>query len=418
VDVRRLGLLVFGVAFVVLFVIVAIGEGVGNPGVPSGDVAVVESAPGDTGKITMDKFEHALEQAAAQASVKKAPKPGDPQYDELKETAMGVLFQEAWLFGLADEMGIEVSDKEAAAKLKELKTQSFKSPAEFKKVVNELHYTPADVNELMKLEIIKEKVQEQLQEDVPEPSKSEVEDYYEAAKDTQFKQPASRDVRLIQNKDKKKVEAAKALLEKDSSAVSWKRAAEKFSTDSLSKENGGERPGVTEGTLEEPLDADVFGAQEDQLIGPVKTKQGYTIFEVESSTPESAQELKAVESQIESTLAQRNEQEYIGAFSATFTSTWTDRTFCASGFVTEQCGNFQPSGHSSTAPEGCYEANPKGGLPEACPAPVFQLVPALPGSVSPLEPRGKPLPQRPRPAGPEKEEAAAALPEGIPAPAE
>jgi hypothetical protein len=96
------------------------------------------------------------------------------------------------------------------------------------------------------------------------------------------------------------------------------------------------------------------------------------------------------------------------------------RTFCASDYVVERCANFERSPHPSAAPAGCYEANPKGGLPEACPAPVFQAIPALPGTVTPLEPQGKALPQRPLP----KEEAGAGaagatgLPEGAVPPAE
>ena len=81
--------------------------------------------------------------------------------------------------------------------------------------------------------------------------------------------------------------------------------------------------------------------------------------------------------------------------------------------MVERCANFKGAGHPATAPEGCYEANPKGVAPEACPAPVFQAIPALPGTVTPLEPKGKPLAQRPRPPGEEKEEAAAGL-EGLP----
>jgi hypothetical protein len=65
--VRRLGLLVFGLAFVALFVIVAIAVGVGHPSVPSGDAAVVEDTPGDIGKVPIAKVEHAIELAGAPA---------------------------------------------------------------------------------------------------------------------------------------------------------------------------------------------------------------------------------------------------------------------------------------------------------------------------------------------------------------
>ena len=418
--VRRLGLLIFGVAFVVLFLIVAISEGIGDPSVPAGDAALVQDVPGDLGKVPEAKVEHAIE-LAAKGNGEKAPKPGGPKYDELKETALNSVLEGIWIHGVAAEWGIEVSDREVAKELKKVKKESFKSEKEFKEFLKESGFTPADVDERVEIQILSTQLQEQLKEKAPTPSQREVENYYEAAKATQFTQKPSRDVRLVANKDQKKTEAANDALAKDNTAKNWSKVAKKYSEDPTTKESGGLKEGVQEGIEEEPLDADIFGADEGQVIGPVKTKAGYVVFEVVNSTPESVQELKAVESQIQATLAQQAEQEYFTNFVGSFNTQWTQRTFCASGWVTERCANYKSNGHPSTAPEGCYEANPKGGLPEACPAPVFQLVPALPGSVTPLEPKGKPLAQRPRPK--EEEKAAGAeglegLPEGVVPPTE
>jgi parvulin-like peptidyl-prolyl isomerase len=410
---RRLGLLVFGAAFVVIFVIVAIAEGVGSPSVPSGDVALVESVPGDIGEVTQAKFDHALELAAKQGGEKKAPKPGSPKYEELKETALNGIFEGIWLQGLAAEEGIEVSDKEVAKERKKLEKESFKTKAEFKEFLKESGYDPADIDERVKLQILSTKLQENLKEQAPAPSQSEVENYYEAAKATQFTQKPSRDVRLVVNKDRKKAKEAREALAKDNSAKNWSKVAKKYSEDPTTKASGGLQKGVQEGVLEEPLNAAVFGTPEGQVEGPIKAQRGYTVFEVVNSTPESVQELKAVESQIQATMAQQAEQEYFTGFVETFSIQWTQRTHCAAGYVTERCANYKSSGHAKTAPEACYEANPKGGLPEACPAPVNQLVPALPGTVTPLEPKGKPLAQRPRPKEEEKEEGAEGL-EGLP----
>ena len=85
-------------------------------------------------------------------------------------------------------------------------------------------------------------------------------------------------------------------------------------------------------------------------------------------------------------------------FLAEFTDKWASRTFCAAGFVTESCANFQATGRPPGAPSACYEAEPDGEAPPACPAPVMQAKPARPGSVSILEPEGEQLPQRPLPA--------------------
>lgn len=411
---RRLGLLVFGVAFVLLFAIVAISEGFGSPDVPEDSVAIVEDAPDGTGEITQADFDHALEQAAAQSQLKKIPKPGDPQYDELKETALNALFEAIWLQGLAKEMGITATDVELQAELKKLKDESFQSEAEFKKFLKEAKYTQEDVDERVLLQKLSGDIQSQLSEEVPEPSDKEIENYYEAAKATQFTQQPSVDLRLIVNKDKAKAEEAKAALEKDNTAPNWKKVAKELSEDSATKNNGGEQKAVAEGSLEEPLDADVFDAPEGAIEGPVDAPRGYTVFEVTNSNDETVQELKDVRSQIQSALAQRTEQDFFNAFVTAYNVEWAARTFCAEGFETERCANFEASGRPASAPPACYEADPEGGRPESCPAPVFQAIPALPGSITPLEPRGTPLAQRPVPAGGGEEapEGATGLPGG------
>jgi parvulin-like peptidyl-prolyl isomerase len=408
----RRALLVFGVLFVVLFVVVAIAEGLGDPSIPSGDAILVENTPGDVGNVSEADVEHAIEIAAAGQGVKKTPKPGDPKYEEAKEEAEKFLLEGIWIQGVADEWGIEATDQEIAKKVKEVKKESFKSEAEFKKFLKESHYTSADIDDRVRIQILSEKLQEELKEKAPKPTQSEIENYYEAAKATQFTQKPSRDVRLIFNKDKKKAEEAFDALSKDNSAKNWTTTAKKYSEDPTTKSSGGLRKAVQEGTLEEPLDAEVFATLEGRVEEPVKVPGGYYVFEVVNSTPESVQELKTVESQIEATLAQQLEQEYFANFVSQFSSEWTARTFCADGYVVERCANYETSGHPASAPEGCYEADPKGGRPEACPAPVFQLVPALPGSITPLEPNGKLLPQRPLPVEEGKEGAAGA--EGLP----
>lgn len=418
---RRLALLVFGLAFVVLFAVVAISVGVGDPSVPSGDAALVQDAPGDIGTVPIAKVEHAIELAAASAGEKTTPKPGDPKYDEMKETAVNSVLEGIWIQGLASQWEIEPTEQEVDAEVKKVKKESFKSEAEFQKFLKESHFTSADVHEKVLIQMLSKELQEQLKEKAPTPSQSEVKAYYEAAKDTQFTTKPSRDIRTVLTKDSKKADEAAAALGKDNSAQNWAKVAKKYSEDPTTKESGGLQKEVQEGTLEEPLNAEVFGTPEGELKGPTKGKGGYIVYEVVNSTPESVQSLETVESQIKSTLTQSDEQEYFANFVTSFQIEWKQRSFCASEFTTERCANYKGNGHAKTAPAGCYEANPKGGLPEACPAPVSQLVPAMPGTVTPLEPKGKPLAQRPIPkAESGKEEAGATgLPEGaVPAPTE
>jgi len=403
---KRLALLAFAGLLVLLFVGFAIARGIGNPSVSSGDVAVIEDAPDGLGTVTEAQLRHAIVIAAAAGQVKPVPKPGDEKYEELKKAALGELFQSVWIQGLAEEMGVSVTKEEIAKELKKVETQQFKSAKQFQEFLKQSHYTPADVKERITIQALVKQIQEQIQEEPSVPSSREIEEYYEEAKAAQYTTPESRDIRTVLNKDKAKVEEAKAQLEKDDSVQSWEKVAKKYSTDPATKGKGGLQEGVSEGGVPEPLNAAVFAAPQGEVEGPVKDSRGYIVFEVMKITLEKVQSLEEVKSQISSQLAEQASQQNLAHVSRNFNSTWISRTFCAADFTIELCANFKGDGRPAEADPACYEASPKKPA-EACPAPVAQVKPAQPGSVSLLEPEGKKLAQRPQPAGLE-----AALPEG------
>jgi foldase protein PrsA len=395
---KRLALFAFAGLLVLLFVGFAIAQGIGNPSVPSGDVAVIEGAPEGLGTITEGQLRHAIVIAAAAGQVKPVPKPGEEKYEELKKAALGELFESVWIQGLAEEMGISVTKKEIAEELKKVKSQAFKTEKQFQEFLKQSHYTPADVNERIKIQILTKQIQEQIQEEPTVPSSREIEEYYEAAKSSQYTTPESRDIRTVLNKDKAKVEEAKAELEKDDSVKSWEKVAKKFSTDPATKGKGGLQEGVSEGSVPEPLNKAVFAAPQGEVEGPVKDSRGYVVFEVMKITPEKVQSLEEVKSQISSQLEEQASQQSIASFVRSFHGNWTSRTFCAAGFTIERCANFKGTGRPAEADPACYEANPKKPA-EACPAPVTQVKPAQPGSVTLLAREGQKLAQRPQPAG-------------------
>lgn len=403
---RRLALFAFAGLLVLLFVGFAIAQGIGHPSVASGDVAVIEDAPAGFGTITEDQFRHAIVVAAAAGQVKPVPKPGDEKYDELKEAALGELFDSVWIQGLGEEMGITVTDKEVAEELKKLKSQAFKTEEQFQEFLKESHYTPADVDARVRVQILSKQIQEQIQGEPAVPSSREIEEYYEEAKAAQYTTPESRDIRTVLNKDKAKVEEAKAELKKDDSVKSWEKVAKKYSTDPATKGKGGLQTGVSEGGVPEPLSAAVFAAPQGEVEGSVKDSRGYVVFEVMKVTKEKVQSLEEVKSQISSQLEEQASQQDFARFLRNYQSTWKSRTFCAADFTIERCANFKGDGRPAEADPACYEASPKKPA-EACPALVTQVKPAQPGSVGLLTPEGQKLAQRPQPAGLE-----AALPEG------
>jgi foldase protein PrsA len=406
---QRLALLAFGALFILLFVVFAVAQGIGHPSIPSGSVAIIEDAPGDLGTITEADFRHQLAQTAAAGQIKTVPKPGDKKYDELKETALGELFDGIWIRGQAEEMGISVTQKEVAAELEKLKKQAFKTEKQYQEFLKEAHYTQADVEERVEVQMVSTQIQEQVTNEAPVPSKNEIKNYYEAAKASQYTQEEKREARALTFKDKAGAEDAKAALEKNDSEKSWKKVAAKSANPSA-KSSGGVISDTAKGTAPEPLHTALFAAPQGEVEGPLKTTTGYQVYEVEKITPEKVQSLDEVESQISTQLAEQGKQQVFAAFVRNYGSTWKSRTFCASGYVIERCNNFEGTGRPAEANPACFEADPKAPA-EACPAIVPQVKPAQPGSVSPLAPEGQKLAQRPRPAGPEA--SAGASPEAL-----
>ncbi len=336
----------FAGLFVILFVWVGVAVGIGNPSVPSGDVALVQGAP--DGNISTEEFNAALKQTALGQGITKVPKPSDPQYATLRDAALSNMITQRWVAGEAAERGITASDTDIQSFIKQ---NIGPKPSDFQKAAQQAGFTPAQARDQVRLIVLSQNLQKEVVGTTPPSVPQEtVQNFYDANK-AQFTQPETRDVREIVNKDKSQIDQAKAALEKDDSASSWKAVASKFSTDKATKSNGGLRKGVAQGQSEPALDQQVFGAPTGQLVGPFKGQAGYYVIEVDNVTPASVTPLSKVETQIKQQLAQGLQQEQVSQVQASITAKWTARTFCADGYVVQQCSNFTPpSTQSKGAP--------------------------------------------------------------------
>jgi parvulin-like peptidyl-prolyl isomerase len=392
---QRVGLVLFAVVFVALFVIFAVSEGLGAPGVPSGDIAKVSNVSSDKGEFTKADYTRSVEQQEAQAGLKKPPKAGSKKAEELHKSSIGELLSGAWIYGEAEELGIKVTQKEIEAELAKIKKESFKTEKAFQEFLKESHFTEETVNSKIELQILSSKIEEKIKSEFPALTEEELEAYYEAEKATQFTKKPSRDVRVVVNENKKEVEAAQKALEADNSEASWKKVTKKYSPSTAAQ--AGLQKEISEEFLQEPLKKDIFKSATGELIGPVKQEKSYLLLEVVKLHPEKVQSFAEVKTTIEGTLKTEKEQKYFESWVANdFQAKWIGRSQCASGYVTEECANFKGSGHPATADPACYEANPKTPAKE-CPAPVVQNQPAVPGSVSQANPEGERKVQRPRP---------------------
>jgi parvulin-like peptidyl-prolyl isomerase len=329
---------VLGVFLVAFFVVVAIAQGIGDPSVPSDDVAVVEDAP--DGHVTTEEFQAALEQAAASGGAAEVPPPSNPQYAALKDSAMSSLLTARWVRGEAEERGITVSDTEIENQLDKFR-QQFGGEKGFQQALKQAHFTAEDARAQAELVLLGNQVEAEVlnPDSPPAVSQSEIEDYYEANK-IQFQQPESRDVRQIVNKDQAKVDQAKSQLEQDDSPASWKKVAAEFSTDSATKDAGGLRAGVIQGQDDPALEDQIFTAAQGALVGPFEGPQGFYLIQVVKVTPATTTPLADASKQISNLLAQGKQQQIAQDFQQDFTQKWTSRTFCGDDYLTSQCDNF------------------------------------------------------------------------------
>lgn len=391
---KRLALVVFSALFVVLFAAFAIAQGIGQPSVPSGDAAIVKGV--SDGNVSEAELRRALAQQIAAGQLKKPPKPGGKKYEELKTQALGELLDAIWIGGEAEELGLSVTDKQIETELANIKKQNFPTKKAYQEFLKTSGFTQQDVDDRVELQLLSQEVQEKISSQTPPVSIAEITDYYETNKAAQYTVKPSRDVRIVVNRNEAKAKEAKAALDKDDSAASWKIVAAKYSADPTTKSKGGLQKEISEELLQGPLKKAIFGSATGEVVGPVDYQKNFFVVEVEKLNPGKVKSLAEVKSEISSQLTQQKQQEFFTEFVSAYQSKWTARTYCSSNFLIERCANFKGSGHPASAPEACYEANPKTPATE-CPAPVEQIKPALPGTVTVLKPAGEPLVQRPRP---------------------
>jgi parvulin-like peptidyl-prolyl isomerase len=391
---QRFGLILFGVVLIALFVVFAVAQGLSGPSVPAGDIALVTDVPAEVGHISKADYEATLEQQEAQAGLKKAPKPGSKKAEELKTGVVAELLNTAAILGEAEEQGVKVTQKEIEAEIAKVKKESFKTEKAWQEFLKESHYTEEIVEEKIELQIVSKKIQEKVTNEAPPVTEAEIEAYYDKEKASQYTKKPSRDVRVVVNENKKEVEAAQKALEADNSEASWKKVTKKYSP--TTEANAGLQKEISEEFLTEPLKKEIFTAETGELVGPVKQEKNYLLLEVVKLHKESVQPLAEVKTTISTQLTQQKQETFFNEWVADFQAKWRSRSYCADGYVTEQCANYKGSGHPATAPAACYEAHPKKPATE-CPAPVTQNQPAVPGTVSLTEPGGERLVQRPLP---------------------
>jgi parvulin-like peptidyl-prolyl isomerase len=398
--------ILLGAVLVLGVVLIGVVQGYGHDDVPDGSVAIVDGE-----EITQADFDTAFQQASSQAGLQTPPAPGDEQYEQVRDQALTTLLDSAWIEGEGERQGVEITDKEVADTFNQLKSENFQTEEEYQQFLQQSGLTQEDIDERVRLQVISQKIQEQITADAPAVSDDEAQQFFDANR-SQFETPESRDIRVIVNKDPAQVQEAVTQLQADNSPENWNTVAAEFSTDPTSKDKGGVRAGVTPDQFEDPLNTEIFDAAQGQVEGPVHTSVSDYAFQVDAITEGGETPFDEASEQIKQQLQQQVQQEQFASFLADYRDYWVELTICGDDFLTERCNNFK--GNPAPCPDPSLTAEQQQQQLEqsGCPPPVLTTSPAAPGTITAFQQAAGGQPQKPHPAGEAEASPAQSLPGG------
>jgi foldase protein PrsA len=307
--------------------------------VPANSVAEVNGEP-----ITNDEFNHWVtviartqQQQAAGAKKKKftPPKPGSAEYKQIAQQVVQFLVSSRWIAAEAKDRDLTASPDEVKRSFERTRDQSFPSKKAYERFLQTSGQTQADIDFRVRSDVLATKVRQEVTKDAQEISDSDIEDYYKQ-NEAQFSQPERRDLQVVVNKNEAK---AKEALSKLQGGESFKNVVKTYSTDPATKQQDGRLLGIAAGQQEKALDSAVFAAKKGQLVGPVKTQQGYYVFKVVKVTPATKQGLGQSREGIRQLLISQTQQKALDNFTQGFRKRWRDKTNCRKPYVIPDCSN-------------------------------------------------------------------------------
>ena len=237
--------------------------------------------------------------------------------DTIKRYAMQWAARRALLEDLVEKEGIEVSDLELEDAVAREKSR-YPDPEMFVQVLKSQGLSEEDFKEEVKQNLRFQKFFEKHVE-IPEPSKKDVEDFYEKIKDQLKKAPEVTVIHILfrpsnpseEEKSKKKKlaeEVRKQLL----SGGDIEALAMQYS-DSPSRAKGGKEH-FTKGEMGEDFDSVVFNLKEGELSPVFETSLGYHLVKVVEKKPERPTPLWEIDDKIKAYLKGEKQKELYPAY--------------------------------------------------------------------------------------------------------
>ena len=298
----------------------------GDEDVPADAVAVVDGQ-----EIAKSDYDALIAQAKKSYKNQKRefPAAGSQEFQTLRNQAVQFLVQREQFEQKAEDLDVEVTDKQVDARLEQIKKQYFGGDQKkFEKQLKEQGITEKQVRNDIRAQLVSEKIFAKVAGDA-KVTDEEIAAYY-AKNKTQYSQPESRDVRHILVKTKKQADDLYTQLQ---NGANFAALAKKFSEDTGSKANGGKLT-ISKGQTVAPFDQTAFLLKKNDISKPVKTEFGYHIIQPLTDTkPAKVTPLKDVQASIKQQLQQTEKNEAMTKWVDDLKKDYKDKVSYATGFT-------------------------------------------------------------------------------------
>jgi foldase protein PrsA len=265
---------------------------------------------------------------------------------QIRQQTMALLIQAIWFDKEAKDLGVTVTDADVRRVLAETKRQSFPRRGDYERFLRQSGMTERDVLFRLRVNELGQRISDKVQRRAGNVTDAQITAYYNRNRE-QFAVPERRDLEIILTRTKAQAEEARRAVE---GGTRWAAAARRYSTDALSKSNGGRLAGVARGQQDRALDTAAFAARRGVIVGPVRGQFGWYIVRVTGITPARQNTLAESRDQIRELLRQQNSSRALTDFGRQFQERWAAETNCRTGYVIEQfCGNAPRPRTTSTA---------------------------------------------------------------------
>lgn len=308
----------------------------GSESVPGDAIAVVDGT-----EIPRSELDALIVQARKtyEAQNQDFPKAGTPEYQQVQTQYVKYLVQLEEFGKEADELGIEVTEKDVDKELQEfIKTRFGGKRADFEKALAEQGYTEKALRATLYASVLSQKLFDAITKDVEVPE-ADIVAYFQQNQSS-YGTPESRDVRhiLVSEKsgdevdfDKSKQEADRLYAELQAGG-DFAALAQANSDDPGSKGNGGKLT-ISRGQTVPEFDKVSFDLKIRTISKPVKTTYGYHIIEALSPVRKAkTTPLSKVRASIKATLLQDKRTEVMTEWVKDLEEDYADKVGYAAGF--------------------------------------------------------------------------------------